>query len=254
MKLLTLIALLFLQTLTSCSAVGGDSAPATPRSSANPNYLAPPYAPVVPTKVTWNSGRKDLKIIALTFDDGPQPQNTPRLLQMLKERNVKATFFTIGRSVDLYPKVAKQIADGGHEIGNHTYTHANLQKLDEAGVRRELDRGRDAILRATGQTPRVMRPPYGALYSNQRQWVLDNYGYPTILWNVDPLDWKNRDAGIVASRLIKGASNGGILLAHDLHKTTVDAMPKTLDTLLAQGYKFVTVSELISLTLQQAPQ
>ena len=251
MKLLSLIALLLFQTLHSCSA--GDSAPVTPRSSSNASYAVPPYAPVVPTKVTWNSGRKDLKIIALTFDDGPQPQNTPRLLDMLKQRNVKATFFAIGRSVDLYPKIAKRIVDEGHEIGNHTYTHGNLSKMDEAGIRKELDRGRDAIIRATGVSPRLVRPPYGALYSNQRQWVLDNYGYPTILWNVDPMDWKVRNADIVSSRLIKGANQGGILLAHDLHKTTIDAMPRTLDALLSQGYKFVTVSELISLTLQ-APQ
>ena len=211
----------------------------------------PPYAPQRPLKVTWNSGRKDLKILALTFDDGPHPQNTPRLLDMLRQRNVKATFFTIGRSVDYNPQIAKRIVTEGHEIGNHTYTHGNLSKMNGQQVRNELDRGRNSIIRATGVTPRIMRPPYGALLTPQRQWVMDNYGYPTILWSVDPMDWKNRDARIVANRLISRAHPGAILLAHDLHKSTIDAMPQTLDTLLAQGYKFVTVSELIRVTLTQ---
>lgn len=240
--------------LTSCSLLGSSDngkLPATPRSTANNGYVKPPYAPLRPLQVTWNSGRSDLKILALTFDDGPHRENTPRLLDMLKQRNVKATFFTIGRSVDLYPHIAKRIADEGHEIGNHTYTHGNLSKMNTAKVRNELDKGRDAINRATGLTPTIMRPPYGALLSSQRDWVLKAYGYPTILWSVDPMDWKDRNASVVANRLITRARPGGILLAHDLHKTTVDAMPKTLDTLLGQGYKFVTVTELIRLTLQQ---
>ncbi len=218
------------------------------KSAPNEDYVIPPYAPEPPLKVTWNSGRKDMKVLAMTFDDGPHPQNTPRLLDMLKQRNVKATFFTIGRSVDLHPQIAKRIITEGHEIGNHTYTHGNLSKMNENGVRTELDKGRDAIVRATGSTPKVMRPPYGALLTSQRQWVADNYSYPTILWSVDPMDWKDRNAEIVSSRLISRARPGGILLAHDLHKTTVDAMPKTLDSLLDQGYTFVTVSELIEMS------
>lgn len=254
MNILTIISLSSLLFLTSCSLFGQEaSLPSPPKSTANTSYIKPPYAPVITSQVTWNSGRSDLKILAMTFDDGPHPQNTPRLLDMLKQRNVKATFFTIGRSVDLYPHIAKRISDEGHEIGNHTYTHGNLSKMSEAKVRDELDKGRDAIIRATGQTPRVMRPPYGALYTNQRQWVMDAYGYPTILWSVDPMDWKDRNAEIVSRRLISRANPGGILLAHDLHKTTIDAMPATLDALLAQGYKFVTVSELIRVTSQVQP-
>ena len=251
LKILTMTLLFTLLALTSCSVLGNDkSLPEAPTSTHNSSYVKPPYAPQITNQVTWSSGRSDLKILAMTFDDGPHPQNTPRLLDMLKQRGIKATFFTIGRSVDLYPAIAKRIIDEGHEIGNHTYTHGNLSKMSERGVRKELDKGKEAILRATGVLPRIMRPPYGALYNNQRQWVLDAYGYPTILWSVDPMDWKDRNASIVSNRLISRASPGGILLAHDLHKTTVDAMPTTFDTLLAQGYKFVTVSQLIRLTSQ----
>lgn len=254
-----LLSLLLISALSSCAGFGKKETtspstpplPLAPKSTPNTTYVKPPIQQISPTKVTWSSGRKDLKIIAMTFDDGPHPQNTPRLLDMLRKRNVKATFFTIGRSVDLYPHIAKRIVQEGHEIGNHTYTHANLSKLSEANVRKELNRGRDAITRATGATPRIMRPPYGALYKNQRQWIKNVYRYPTILWSVDPLDWKDRNASVVANRLTTRATPGGILLAHDLHKTTVDAMPRTLDTLIAQGYKFVTVSELIRLSKQQ---
>lgn len=236
--------------LSSCALISDsdEPLPQPPLSNPNSGYVTPPYAPVPPSKVTWNSGRKDLKVLAMTFDDGPHPQNTPRLLDILKQRNVKATFFTIGNLVDRYPSIARRIVEEGHEIGNHTYTHGNLSKMSEAKVRSELDKGRDSVLRATGVAPKVMRPPYGALYTAQREWVLKAYGYPTILWSVDPLDWKDRNAAIVSNRLISRASPGGILLAHDLHKTTVDAMPKTLDTLLAQGYSFITVSELIRIT------
>lgn len=236
-----LFALLF---VTSCSLFGGGKVKA-PESKPNKEYVKPPLTPVVSNKVTWSSGRSDLRILALTFDDGPHPQNTPRLLDILKRYNVKATFYTIGRSVDRYPRIAKRIIDEGHEIGNHTYTHGNLSKMNETRVRREMNKGRDAIYRATGVMPTTMRPPYGALFKSQRKWIKDNYGYPTILWSVDPMDWRDRKASVVANRLITKARPGGILLAHDLHKTTIDAIPETLDKLLSRGYEFVTISELI---------
>lgn len=248
----SLLSLLIISTSCASSRTSPrGSLPVPPRSSHNLGYMRPPYLPAAPTKVSWSSGRKDLKILAITFDDGPHPQNTPRLLDMLRKRNVKATFFTIGRSVDRYPAITQRIVREGHEIGNHTYTHANLSKLSESKVKQELNKGRDAIIRATQMTPTVMRPPYGALYKKQREWIKNSFGYPTILWSVDPLDWKIRNANSVSTKLINGARPGGILLAHDLHKTTVDAMPRTLDTLIAKGYKFVTVSELIQLTEQR---
>lgn len=185
--------------------------------------------------------------IAITFDDGPHPQNTPRLLDMLRARNIKATFYVIGRSVDLYPQIARRTVAEGHEIGNHTHTHRLLSKLGDADVISDLRRCHDAIGRAAGVQPRTMRPPYGGLLQRQRDLVHSEFGYPVILWSVDPFDWKRPGASVISSRIISGASPGGIVLAHDLHAQTVDAMPATLDTLLGRGYKFVTVSQLLAM-------
>jgi peptidoglycan/xylan/chitin deacetylase (PgdA/CDA1 family) len=187
------------------------------------------------------------KYVAITFDDGPHPQNTPRLLDILRARNVKATFYVIGRSVDLYPQIVRRTVAEGHEMGNHSQTHRLLSKLGDAELRNEMTRCRDAVRRAAGVTMRTMRPPYGGLTQRQRELVHDEFGYPTILWSVDPLDWKRPGPSVVASRMLSGASPGGILLAHDLHAQTVDAMPATLDGLLRRGYRFVTVSQLIAM-------
>lgn len=185
--------------------------------------------------------------VAMTFDDGPHPQNTPRLLDMLRERNIKATFYVIGRNVDLYPALTRRIVAEGHEIGNHTYTHRNLTTLSADAVRTEFNKTRDAIAKAAGVQPRTMRPPYGALRQDQRQWIHSEFGYPTILWSVDPRDWQRPGPSVVTSRILAGTTPGGIVLAHDLHAPTVDAMPATLDGLLRKGYKFVTVSQLLAM-------
>jgi peptidoglycan-N-acetylglucosamine deacetylase len=185
--------------------------------------------------------------IAITFDDGPHSQNTPRLLDMLRARNIKATFFVVGRNVDLYPGIARQIVAEGHEIASHTYTHRLLTKMGDDQVRQELDKTRDAIVKATGVQPRVMRPPYGALLQRQREWVHAEYGYPTVLWSVDPNDWQRPGSAAICSRILTQTSSGAIILAHDIHVGTVDAMPATLDGLLKKGYKFVTVSQLLAM-------
>jgi peptidoglycan/xylan/chitin deacetylase (PgdA/CDA1 family) len=190
--------------------------------------------------------------VALTFDDGAHPQNTPRLLDILRARNVKDTFYVIGRSVDLYPQIVRRTVAEGHEIGNHTHTHRLLSKLSDGEVRNELIRCRDAVSRAAGVQMRTMRPPYGGLLQRQRQMVHSEFGYPTVLWSVDPLDWKRPGAGVISSRLLSGASAGGILLAHDLHAQTVDAMPATIDGLLRRGFKFVTVSQLLAMKTEPA--
>lgn len=190
--------------------------------------------------------------IAITFDDGPHPQNTPRLLDILRARNVKATFYVIGRSVDLYPQIVRRTVAEGHEIGNHTHTHRLLSKLGDTEVRGELSRCRDAVARAAGVQMRTLRPPYGGLLQRQRAMVHAEFGYPTILWSVDPLDWKRPGPGVVTSRILSGTNAGGIVLAHDLHGQTVDAMPATLDGLLHRGFKFVTVSQLLAMKTEAA--
>ncbi len=185
--------------------------------------------------------------IAITYDDGPHPQNTPRLLDMLRARNIKATFYVIGQSVNLYPGIVRRTVAEGHEIGNHSHTHRLLSKLSDSDVRLEMSRCRDAVVNAAGVQPRTMRPPYGGLLQRQREMVHSEFGYPVILWSADPLDWKRPGAGVITSRILAAASSGGIVLAHDLHAQTIDAMPATLDGLLRRGFKFVTVSQLLAM-------
>ena len=192
------------------------------------------------------------KYIAMTFDDGPHPTNTPRLLEILRARNIKATFFVIGQSAALYPQVLRNTVAEGHEIGNHSHTHRLLSKASDAELRLELSRCRDAVVSATGAPPRVLRPPYGGLLKRQRELVRSEFGYPIILWSVDPLDWRRPGPSVVASRILHGTGAGGIVLAHDLHSQTVDAMPATLDGLLRRGFQFVTVSQLLAMKTDAA--
>jgi peptidoglycan/xylan/chitin deacetylase (PgdA/CDA1 family) len=206
---------------------------------------APKSAPAA--KVSYTSCTVEGQYLAMTFDDGPHPQHTPRLLDLLKQRGIKATFFVVGQNAAQYPEILKRIAAEGHELANHSYTHPILNPLGEGGIREQLDKTHQAVLGATGVTMKLLRPPYGALTENMRRWTYQTFGYRTILWDVDPLDWKVRDAARVQSEILGHARAGSIVLAHDIHKSTVDAMPETLDALAAKGFKFVTVSELIAM-------
>ncbi len=254
---LLLIALSALVALVGCSAKDKDKKKTTSNSDYRTPSLRGPSMrnPDIALSanfpgnvgVSHSRGRTTMPYIAMTYDDGPHPQNTPRLLDMLRERNIKATFYVIGRSVNMYPHIVRRIVAEGHEIGNHTWTHRKLTALSDASVRWEMDKTRDAIIAACGVKPRTMRPPYGALRQSQRAWIYKDYGYPTILWNVDPEDWKRPGLSVVTSRIVNNTRNGSIVLAHDLHKPTVDAMPATLDGLLRKGFKFVTVSQLLAL-------
>lgn len=254
--------------LGSCSNKSPETAAeaAPVKSSANRAYETPKTKGPVPRNpdmrmsanfskdagVTFSRVSVGQPFVAMTFDDGPHPRNTPRLLDMLRERNIKATFYVIGRNVDLYPALTRRIVAEGHEIGNHTYTHGNLTKMSDDKVRTEMIKCRDSIAKATGVQPRTMRPPYGALLQRQRSWIHSEFGYPTIMWSVDPRDWQRPGPSVVTSRILSGATPGAIILAHDLHAPTIDAMPATFDGLLRKGYKFVTVSQLLAMKPEPA--
>lgn len=262
------LGLLFsLMTLTSCQVPSSVSKNATSPLPGELKVALPPLiagleaptwgqalpetpkgeGPQVPLRDTYTQVRTSRKVIAITFDDGPHPENTPRLLDMLKERKVKATFYVVGNMVKYNPQLLKRMVEEGHEIGNHTVTHGTLSRMSDESLLAELKNAHDQIVEASGVAPVSMRPPGGAIKKDQKAFVLEELGYPTILWSVDPEDWKRPGPAVVTSRLVNGASPGGILLVHDLHKPTVDAMPDTLDQLLAMGYEFVTISELIAL-------
>lgn len=258
-------------TLASCKAASSaDPTPPTAAVKTPPNkeYRTPAVQGPVPRNqvanhpsnfsknagITFSRVQVSGNFIAITFDDGPHPQNTPRLLDILAQRNIKATFYVIGRSVDLHPGVLRRTVAEGHEVGNHSHTHRLLSKLGNTEVRQEMQRCQDAVGRAAGVRPRTMRPPYGGLLQSQRELIHEEFGYPTILWSVDPLDWKRPGPSVVTSRILSGTTAGGIVLAHDLHSQTVDAMPATLDGLLKRGFKFVTVSQLIAMKTDASAQ
>lgn len=245
-------------TLASCKAVPGIGEISNNPSRPSPNRSGlqnqagqhPSHFPKT-AGVTFTRVMVSGNYIAITYDDGPHPVNTPRLLDILAARNIKATFYVIGNSVNQNPGVLRRTVAEGHEIGNHSQTHPLLSKLGDSQLRQEMQRCEDSIGRAAGIRPRTMRPPYGGLLQRQRQLVLNEFGYPTILWSVDPLDWKRPGASVIASRIVSGTTPGGIVLAHDLHAQTIDSMPQALDGLLRRGFKFVTVSQLIA--MQVAP-
>jgi len=191
--------------------------------------------------------------IAITFDDGPHASNTPRLLDMLASRGIKATFFCVGTNVARYPNIVRRIVAEGHEMANHTWNHPKMSSLGDSAIRSELDRATTGIVNITGTAPRMYRPPYGAITARQKQLIMSEYGYPTILWSVDPQDWQRPGPAVVTSRILAGTKPGAIILVHDIHPPSVDAMPATLDGLLARGYRFVTCSQLIAMGSGRAP-
>lgn len=214
----------------------------------------PTPTPAAPRQPSYTRCNVESSTIAMTFDDGPHPKLTPRLLDLLKERGIKATFFVIGKNVAEFPDIAKRIVDEGHEIANHSWSHPQLTKLSPAAFAAEIAQTNDAIQQATGVRPENMRPPYGAINPTLTKRLNEEYGLSVILWSVDPQDWKIRKSDHVTSHITKNAAPGAIILSHDIHASTIDAMPATLDTLLAKGYRFATVSELISLDRPAAPK
>ncbi|UKJ64230.1 polysaccharide deacetylase family protein [Cellulosimicrobium cellulans] len=182
------------------------------------------------------------RCVALTFDDGPGA-DTERLLKTLAEKHVTATFFLVGTNVEKRPDVVRDTAAAGHLLANHTWDHPQLTTLDDDEVRAELERTQEAITAASGETPTFLRPPYGDVDDRVRS-VATRTGLQVILWNLDTLDWKTKDAAETRRRTVEGARPGSVVLMHDIHATTVDAVPGIIDDLRAQGYVLVTVDLL----------
>lgn len=217
------------------------SAETKPAASASPNgnHAGP--------RITYSACNVDGPYIALTFDDGPAKATTPRLLDLLAKRGVKATFFVQGINAHEFPDLIKREVAEGHEIGNHSWDHPNLGKMAEAAVRSQIERTQDAVFQITGTKPKLLRPPYGSFSEHQRKWANEQFGVKIIMWEVDPFDWKKPGPAAVTQRILSATRPGYIILAHDIHASTVDAMAETIDGLLAKGFKFVTVSELIAM-------
>ena len=189
----------------------------------------------------------DKPMVALTFDDGPYDKVDSRLLDLLAENNAKATFFVVGDRVSAYPDTILRMVSDGHEIGIHTWEHATLTKLDEAGILRQINLTQEALQETAGYTCSVLRPPGGA-YNDFVKQVVGSQGIYLANWSVDTLDWKYRDADSVYEKVMAQVYDGAIILCHDLYPSTAEAMERVIPELVARGYQLVTVSELISLS------
>lgn len=239
------------QSVTNAQSVASAQPQASAQPSATDYASVPPPTPgaAVSGKHSYTSCNVPGMYIAMTFDDGPSAQLTPKLLDILKERGIKATFFVVGKNVAEYPDIVRRMAEEGHEVANHSWSHPALTKLGADGFRKQIESTSEAIVKATGKRPVLMRPPYGATSAILNKRLSEQYGLKVILWSVDPLDWKYRNANRVYNTIVQNTQAGAIILAHDIHATTVAAMPETLDTLSGKGYKFVTVSELIAMEI-----
>lgn len=212
----------------------------SPTPEAPATTAAPAPAPAVEgpdcTKV---------KCVALTFDDGPGPK-TGELLDMLDHAGAKATFFVIGPNVESYPAVVRRAAEEGHQIAAHSWTHTSMTTQTAAEIQTEVDRTSDAVKATTGHPTRYVRPPYGAINADVRAALGKLPDAPAILWSVDTLDWKSHDPAAILKEVQTATKPGGIILMHDIHATTIQAVPAVLDWLHAQGYEMVTVEQLLA--------
>ncbi|MFK0074682.1 polysaccharide deacetylase family protein [Arthrobacter woluwensis] len=207
------------------------------QSRSRPHGTSAASPPATPEAPHINCAVK--KCLALTFDDGPGPY-TAQILQTLRSKNAKATFFMLGPAAQSQPGLVRQIADQGMDIGDHSWTHPQFTQLSPAQVKREIDSQAEVIRGITGRRPIGVRPPYGAFNR-----TTPREGFPFILWDVDTEDWKNRNAAITTQRALAGARRGSIILMHDIHPSTAKALPGIIDQLQQQGYSLVTISDLM---------
>lgn len=180
-------------------------------------------------------------IIAITFDDGPRKNTTEKLLDGLKERGVKASFFLVGTNIEGNEDIIKRMYDEGHLIGNHTYSHVQLSKVSAQQAYDEIVKTNEIISHITGETPKYIRPPYGS-YSNS---LLMKINMTPVLWSVDPDDWDTSNTGKVVQSVVKNVKCGDIILLHDIYDSSVTAALEIIDQLKAKGYVFVTVDQLL---------
>ncbi|HAL63259.1 MAG TPA: hypothetical protein DCO93_02305 [Clostridiales bacterium] len=194
--------------------------------------------------VNWYRGGGKLDpsrpMVAITYDDGPA-KYTDSILDCLEKYGARATFFVQGQSVPKYPGAVKRAVSIGCEIGNHTQNHANLSKLNSSEISAQLTDTNNAVYNITGVYPKLFRPPYGAYNKT----VLEAAKMPAIMWSVDTLDWKTRNAAKTLESVKKSVRDGSIILMHDIHAPTAEAAESVIKYLLKQGYQLVTVSELL---------
>lgn len=206
-------------------------------------FLLRPQEPpkVIQADSTVKVAEPQPKLLALTFDDGPRRATTSKLLEGLEQRGVQATFFLIGKQIEGNEDLIRQMADGGHQIGIHTYDHVELRDLSPADIHRQLDPTREALRAILGDREFLLRPPYGFVDDT----LLQQADSPLILWSVDPEDWHDRNVQREVAHIVSHVQDGDIILMHDIFPESVDAALQVIDQLHQAGYAFVTVDDLL---------
>lgn len=197
----------------------------------------------------YRKNENDYMKIALTFDDGPHPRYTPKILDILDEYGIKATFFVIGVNAENYPTTIEKIIQRGHEIGNHTYSHPHVSCLNSENLKNEVESCESAIYGLTDYKTKLFRPPEGMIDADVRS-VLRGLDYKVILWDIDTLDWAHKSPEAISQNVLDNIAAGDIILMHDYishDSPTPDALRLFIPKLLERGYRFVVVSELIGL-------
>lgn len=185
---------------------------------------------------------KEAPRVALTFDDGPSPVYTPKLLDGLKERGVSATFFLMGANIEGNEEIVRRMQEEGHLIGNHTYSHVELQKLSPRDAREEIEKTSNLIYEITGEYPVYLRPPFG---SWKKDLELSVTMIP-VFWTIDTLDWQNQSVRTILYKVEDKVEDGSIILMHDEYETSVEAALAIVDRLQTEGYEFITVDRLMA--------
>lgn len=203
-----------------------------------------------------NHGPKEEKVIALTFDDGPHPTYTNQILDILKEYDVKATFFVLGKFAEAYPDIIIRQWQEGHEIGNHTYSHVDAKRVSKKVLYNEYKKTQEIIENLINHQPRLFRPPYGS-FDSQALDIMEMHDSIIVLWSAhqDSKDWSNPDVEEIVNTTLSNIRNGDIILFHDYvyydESSTVEALKEIIPELKSRGYRFVTISELLNLNQQQ---
>lgn len=231
-----------------------------PKSAGKVRPISTPQqtAPVIPTKpqrpfVPRTPGHRVSQVsvpgkyVAITFDDGPSSANTSQILDILQRHGARATFFVLGENAVRNKGLLARAVAEGHEIANHTYSHIKMTGVSKQTVTREIERTNEIIKSATGFYPTAMRPPYGAINSELVDMMYNNYGMHAVLWDVDTRDWQHPGVSKVVQRAVGNAQSGSIILLHDIHASTVNAVEEIVTGLQARGFKLVTVSQLIEM-------
>ena len=198
-------------------------------------------------EVFIKNGSREKKLIALTFDDGPHPKETDKVLDVLNKYNIKATFFIAGKHAKWYTNPLIRASKEGHEIGNHTFNHPDISNLSLSQIEEEIVKCEDTLVEITGKKPTLFRPPYGSYKRSDLEEIAKKHDYKIILWTtIDARDWENPPASTIASTIIDKAKNGDIILLHDYAtNNTVEALDRIIPAMQKRGFQFVTVSELL---------